>query len=104
MILHAADGEGFHVIVASNAAEIGPEAELEIGVDGAAAFFGAEDAVVEGARVGVGHARAPQKENGEDKENVAPIKCVPKGRPTIAQRFNAGFADRIRSSKSRRDG
>ena len=62
VILHAADGEGLHAVIASDAAEVGPKAGLEIGVDGAPAFFGAEDAVIEGTNVGVRHAMAGLKQ------------------------------------------
>lgn len=62
MILDAADGEGLHPVVAGDAAEVGPEAILEISVDRAATLFGAEDVVVERTAIGVGHARAPARE------------------------------------------
>jgi hypothetical protein len=59
VILHSSDGEGFYAVVAGNAAEVGSEAGLEIVVDRFAAFFRAEDAVVERTAVGVGHTMAP---------------------------------------------
>jgi hypothetical protein len=102
VIFDAADGKGFRAVVAGDAASVGPETELEIVVDCWAAIFGAEDAVVEGTTVGVRHARAPQKANGDDNENVAPINCVPERRPTIAQRFNAGSRDATTDPKPQR--
>jgi hypothetical protein len=55
VVFDAADGEGLHVVLASDASQIGPEACLEVGVDELAALFGREDDVVEGADVGVWH-------------------------------------------------
>ena len=54
MILDAADLQGLHVILASDAAKVFPDALFDLLANPAFAVFGAENQVVVQARVGVG--------------------------------------------------
>ncbi|HWX27619.1 MAG TPA: hypothetical protein VNZ53_09305 [Steroidobacteraceae bacterium] len=53
--LHTTHGKGSKLILASNAADVWPEAPGELRRQKRAPLFGAEDAVKESTDVGVGH-------------------------------------------------
>ena len=55
MVFDATDADGMDVVVFGDAGEVAPDRLLDVGVNQWHAGFGAPDAVVEEAGVGVGH-------------------------------------------------
>jgi hypothetical protein len=64
VIFDASDGEGLHITLAGDAAEVGPKPHWKVGVDLFAALLRGEDDVVEGADVRVRHGKFPEMTSG----------------------------------------
>jgi hypothetical protein len=60
MVRDAANGERFDVVLARDAADVGPETYLQVRRDERAALLGAEDAVKQAADEGMGHGANPR--------------------------------------------
>jgi len=78
VVFDAADGEGGHVVFASDSADVGPKARGDVGGDEGLAMFGGEDAVHQAGDKGVRYGEFPVFVRGSQ---IGPVGTVDNSPP-----------------------